>query len=176
MAAETQTPQRMTIANLLTGKSITAQFNPDEVKEKIAVIFTRLAILGQSFQPLQYQGTENLKVSFDLGFDAMAPDGAKLMSTRAFMWSLCYPSRLASAAQTVIGGDTPKVLFVWPQLYSFQCKITGLSGTHKRFALAGASTSYALSVEIERVSDVRIYMEDILANGTQGSSGSGPKG
>jgi hypothetical protein len=177
MSAEDQSPQRMSIVNLSTGFGITAQFNPEELKEKLAVAFNRLGILGMSHQPMQYQYTENLKVSFDLGFDVMstrdiqAQGGANpadaVHGARRFLMSLCYPSK---QAQDITGGGPPRALFIWPQLFSIECQITALSGSHKRFNLNGLSTLFSMSVEIEEVRVVRIFSEDVFNVGTIRSS------
>lgn len=162
MAAD-ESPDRMSITNLDTAKSVTAQFNPDEVKEVLKVLYHRLPILGLSHQPMQYQGTENLKVTFTLGFDALSHEGSGLMDARAFLMSLCYSSRVA---EDIIGGDTPPVLLVWPELYALECKMASLSTTLKRFRARGRPTLFTSDIEVERVSEVRLFSEDILTNAT----------
>lgn len=190
MSGAEQIPERMTIFNLKTGFGISAQFNPEELNEKMAAVYNRLAVLGLSHQPMQYQYTENLKVAFDLGFDAMSerdiitqgggamhsafahtvtPVMQGIQGARRFMMSLLLPSR---GAQDVSGGAPPRCQFIWPQLYSITCRVTSLTGTHKRFAMKGLPTSFVLKVELEEVRDVRLYSEDVFDMGTVRAAGS----
>lgn len=178
-------PDRLHIVNLDTSGSICAQFNPEEVKEQLEVAYARLAILGMSHQPMQYQYTGNLKLSFDLGFDELSARGIDLggeLATkvvegsigggrpelaRRFIHSLCYSSK---QTQDIQSGDPPDVLVVWPELYSVECKLTKLAGSMKRFRKKGMPTHFVLSLEFEEISDIRKYSDEVLTLGTARSS------
>lgn len=177
------TPDRMTLTNVQTGDAMTAQFNPDEVKEKLVVNYKDLEILGLSHRPKQYQNTSNLALSYELGFDGLSTRGIEISGVsfsktfqsqvtainqaRAFLMSLCYAPK---GAQTVVGGGPPQVLFTWPNLYSLVCVITGLDFTHKRFARKLPSVLFTVCVTIEEIRTVRLFSEDLLANATIRSS------
>ncbi|HTJ80540.1 MAG TPA: hypothetical protein VL400_02420, partial [Polyangiaceae bacterium] len=98
----------MTISNVDTGESVSAQFNPEEVSEKLTVNYKDLEIMGFSHKPQQYQNTSNLALSFTLGFDALSVDGGSVQRTRLFLHSLCYSRR--GASEDVVGGGPPKVV------------------------------------------------------------------
>lgn len=160
-------PARVTIASVDTGQSVDAQYNPDEVSEKIGVNYKELDIMGMSHKPLQYLSTDNLVVTFELGFDVMTRDGDKAFLTRNFLQSLCYSKR---GAQDVIGGGPTKVLFSWPNLFSLTCVVIGLDFKHKRFFNSMQSTMFTCGVTLKELRIARLYAEDVLANGTLRSS------
>ena len=178
--ASAQVPNRMEIANLRTGEVVSAQFNPEELKETLQVNYERLEILGMSHQPLQYKNTGNLQIAFDLGFDALSSRNVELSGTavgggdphlmRRYLLSLCYPPR---GPQDVLGGGPPTLLFMWPHIWTVHCKMTKLDITHKRFALSGIPTLFVATVTIEQISESRIFAEDVLSDGTL-RSGAGP--
>ena len=71
-------PPRMQIIHLKTQDSVSAQYNPTEVSEKLGSIWNRLKVLGQSFQELQYIQTANLKISFTMQFDEKSATGLRV--------------------------------------------------------------------------------------------------
>lgn len=160
-------PPRVTFTNVETGKDCTAQFNPEEVKEKVKANYKGLDVLGMSHKPLQYINTENYVATFTLGFDALSvyegTSGNNAYSARLFLMSLCYPRR---AAQGVPDGAPPRVLFSWPNLLSLTCVVTDLDFTHKRFNSALQSVWWTVDVRIEETRLVRLHSEDVLAYGT----------
>lgn len=175
-----QRPDRMTLANIETGDIITAQFNPDEVKEELQVNYEHLEILGQSFQPLQYKSTSNFQLNYELEFDGvsqrdiaatplLAAAGTDtvgpnaIMGARAFLYHLCYPRK---GAQDVTGGGPPRAYMYWPNLYAFSCRIAKISITHKRFVRNMTPVLFTAQVTVEQISDGRIFSEDVLAKGT----------
>lgn len=180
MATDASTPERMLIANLKTGEEVSAQFNPEEVKEAIQVNYEKLDIQGLSHQPRQYKNTGNLGISFELGFDQMSFRNVELGGTavgggdpqlmRRYLLSLCYSSR---QAQTVTTGEPPRLLFVWPEMWVVQCQLDKLEFTHRRFRKKGLSTLFTASLSLEQVSDQRIFSEDVFEHGTLRSSSGG---
>lgn len=176
-------PTRMTLANLETGDAITAQFNPDELKEEIAVHYEKLDVLGLSHKPLQYKNTDNHALSYELGFDGLTTRDVEVSSggggfgaagafgnsaeaiahARRFLMHLCYPRK---GAQDVSGGGPPRVFMYWPNLLSLTCRITKLSFGHKRFSLALRPVFFSATLTIEEARDVRLFSEDVLESGT----------
>lgn len=154
--------ERMTISNIDTGRTISAQFNPAEINEELAVNYQMQQVLGMSHKLDQYQSTDNLKLTFDMEFDILAK-GDDPEFARRFLQAACYSSR---NAQDVIGGGPPELLFVWPRLFTLRCRIERLKFHHKRFNLSLQSTCYTASISIFEVRDVRLYSEDVLNAGT----------
>jgi hypothetical protein len=173
LEAVSQVPARMSLANISTGESIDAQFNPTELEEALEVNWARQVVPGLSHQPLQYVHTGNDKFTLELYFDALDPttDLAHIQHARRFLQSLCYARR---GAQSLVGGAPPRVLFVWPTVVSLTTVITALSFKYSRFNLAGTPIQFTTKVTLEEIRDVRLVAEDVLANGTQRSgAGSG---
>ncbi len=167
-----QTPARMSIANVTSGESIEAQFNPSEFEEALEVNWARQTIPGLSHQPMQFVNTGNTKLTLELHFEASGPpELAQSQRSRRFLQSLCYPRR---GAQAVASGGPPRVLFVWPRVVSLTCVITALGFKYSRFNLDGTPVQFIAKVALEEIRDVRLVSEDVLASGTQRSGvGSG---
>ena len=169
-----QKPARMSIANIATGESIDAQFNPTDFEEALEVNWARQTVPGLSHQPLQFVNTGNAKFTLELNFEAQDPtaDLEQIHLARRFLQSLCYPRR---GAEDVIGGGPPRALFVWPNVVSLTCVVTGLSFKYGRFNLEGAPIQFTAKVTLEEIRDVRLISEDVLADGSQ-RSGAAPGG
>jgi hypothetical protein len=153
-------PARGTLGNVETGETLAFQFNPDEVKEELAVEYAKLSPIGYSHKPLQYKGTDNRAISFELTFDAMSENGGvtRLNTIRRFLHSLCYPTK---ASGDVVSGGPPAAVFSWPGIGSLTGRITKVGNTFKRFNQALRPTLVISQVTIEEVRDVRIYSEDV---------------
>jgi hypothetical protein len=164
----------MSIANVATGDSVEAQFNPTEFEEALEVNWARQTVPGLSHQPLQFVNTGNAKFTLELNFEALDPttDLEQIHFARRFLQSLCYPRR---GAEDVAGGGPPRALFVWPNVVSLTCVVTGLSFKYSRFNLDGTPVQFTTKVTLEEVRDVRLLSEDVLADGTR-RSGAAPGG
>lgn len=174
MTISRRKPARMSLANLKTGDTIEAFYNPTELTEKISVNYARLQVMGLSHQPMQYQNTGNHGFDFELAFRVFDENNknriADMDFVRRFLISLCYP--IANAVD-VVGGAPPHVLFVWPQLAALQAKITELEFKHTMFDLSGRPTHSAAKLKIEEIRDFRLTSEDAFAHGTRrGGTGS----
>lgn len=165
-------PERVVLTDIATNEYITAQFNPDEVAEKLAVNWARMKMLGQGQQELQYENTENLQIDFELGFDALSLNeggrfdlsGASgIESARRWLHSLCYARREAAS---IDDGGAAQVLLVWPNLYALVTVIRSLEFSHKRFAWTMESTLFSAKVALEENCTFRLTREDVLAYGT----------
>lgn len=169
-----QRPARMSIANLSTGESVEAQFNPTEFEEALEVNWARQTVPGLSHQPLQFVNTGNVKFSLELNFEAQDPTTniEQLNRSRRFLQSLCYPKR---NAEDVIGGGPPRALFVWPGVVSLNCVVAALSLRYGRFNLEGAPIQFTAKLTLEEIRDVRLLSEEVLADGSQ-RSGAAPGG
>lgn len=170
--AQKYKPARMSLTNLATATGIEAQFNPTELEESLAVNWNRLAVLGLSHKPKQYQQTDNHEFEFELAFRAWDDTGNRLDDialSRRFLLSLCYSSR-ASAGSGVSGGAPPRVLFVWPKLVSLTATINKIRIKHSAFNKEGDPIHFAAKIELDEIRDARLYSEDVYLNGTIRSS------
>jgi hypothetical protein len=176
MAGESlqKSPPRMTITNVDTADFITAQFNPDELREKLVVNYRELEIMGLSHKPPQYVNTSNLALTFELGFDAKSVrqvDNNKgftgtiesVAYARLFLMSLCLPKR---GATNVNGGGPPRLLFSWPNMFSLTCIVKQLDFTHRSFSINLRSSFFVCAVQIDEIRDTRLTSEDVLSSGT----------
>lgn len=174
LEAASQRPARMSIANTATGDVVEAQFNPTEFEEALEVNWARQTVPGLSHQPLQFVNTGNVKFTLELHFEVHDPtsDLEQIHFARRFLQSLCYPRR---GAEDVIGGGPPRALFVWPNVVSLTCVVTGLSFKYSRFNLEGTPIQFNAKVTLEEIRDVRLLSEDVLTDGSQ-RSGAAPGG
>jgi hypothetical protein len=165
-------PERMALTNIETGDGITAQFNPEEITEKVVVNWNDLEIMGLSHQPKQYKSTKNAQIDFEMGFDAhsvrpVIQSGVAVTDgpayARRFLLHLCYSRR---EAQDVQGGAAPRVLFFWPELFSLTAVITSVEFKHKRFIRTGKPVIFTAKVTIEEARVTRLFSEDVLTGGT----------
>ena len=169
LEAASQRPARMSIANLATGESVEAQFNPTQLEEALEVNWARQTVPGLSREPLQFVSTGNTKFQMELNFEALEPgaDLDQLLRSRRFLLSLCYPP---AGSQDVASGGPPRALFVWPGIVSLTCVIASVSFKYTRFNVAGTPTQFTARIGLEEITDIRLTSEDVLADGTQRSS------
>jgi len=73
--AASRKPSRMSLTNLNNGRSLEAQFNPEELTELLEANWNNLVILGMSHEPSQYSHTSNQSFEFTLTFDALDNGG-----------------------------------------------------------------------------------------------------
>ena len=167
-------PAHMSIANVASGESVEAQFNPSEFEEALEVNWARQTVPGLSHQPLQFVNTGNVKFTLELNFEVQDPsmDLDTIHQGRRFLQSLCYPRR---GAEDVVGGGPPRALFVWPNVISLTCVVTALSFKYGRFNLEGTPVQFTAKLTLEEIRDVRLLSEDVLADGSQ-RSGAAPGG
>ncbi len=159
-------PERMTIVNTddPRGSRIEAQFNPTQFTEALKVNYSRQQVSGLSHQLLQYEGTSNDAIAFELFFDADGVDRLKRnLFARKFLQSVCYPRRLA---QLVTGGGPPRLMFIWPGFIGLTCVLTSLTFTYERFAPSGHPLDFRAAVSLEEIRDFRLLSDDVLGNVT----------
>lgn len=163
-----QRAPRMFIQDLKTLEIMEAQFNPASLDEVLAVDWNRLVSPGNSHRRMQYNYTDNLKVSFELIFDALqSGETETLKDARKFLHSVCYAKK---GAQSVREGEATRVLFVWPELFTLSCVITNLAIKHTAFNLAGHPIYMTAKISLEEIRDTRLFSEDVRNDGTQRTS------
>ena len=166
MAFEEKAPA-MTLVNMVTGESRTAQFNPPEFTESVAVNYARMQVPGLSHTRKHFVNTDDVKFDFELFYhciDGGGPDSLQaILDDRKFLYALTHPWR----ADTIKRGGPPRVLFIWPTFISLSCVVTSLSFTYTTFNKQGRPIAYKAKLTLEEIRDVFVSMEDILTLGTQ---------
>lgn len=166
--AATAPPERMHLVDLRTGEDREVFFNPDQLQEQLSVNWARLTVPGLSHQVLHYVNTNNHSLDIDLYLAAHSLLERQLMDDwRRFLLSLCYSS---GGAGGVADGGPPRVLLVWPQMFSMVVVLGSLKIRHTRFAQSGASTRYFATISVEEIRDMRLTSEDVRAQGTRRST------
>jgi hypothetical protein len=161
----TQRPARGVLRNVETGRALSFQYNPLEMREKVEPVYTDLPILGLSHEIDQYAYTKSLEVGpFTLAFDAMGQDGAQVFESRNFLHSLCYARE---GARDVVGGGPPRVLLVWPGLYSLVCRVRSLEITHSAFSMNLNTKQFAATIALKETRRATLTSEMVLSYGTQ---------
>lgn len=171
MSALVHQPIRMWLTNIDTTEEMTAHCNPAEIEEKLTVNYARLAVMGLSHQPLQYQNTSNQKLDFTLLFrwaGASKNRVKDMKDAKKFIYSLCYAKRGAS---TIAGGAPPRVLFIWPNYAALTCVIVDLGFRTVQFARDGSPLISECKVQIEEIRDVRLFSDDVREVGLERAGG-----
>jgi len=159
-------PSKMTLTNVRTGRTLEVQFNPPEIEAKLSSTYNMLKVLGLSHEPQQFQQLTNLEVPLELFFDRLTAiggggGGPNYMSALNFLRSLQVPNR----ADSVLGGGAPDVLFVWPRLYRFVCRVHDLTERHQRFARDGRSTMMVVRMVLRRFRSIRYLGDEVERDG-----------
>lgn len=169
------TPDRMSVMNVATGDVLDVQYNPTELDEELAINWNKLAVLGLSHMPQQYQQTDNHGFEFELAFRAWDASGNRLddiqqMRRQILSWGYSMRNNVA----TVVGGAPPRLLFVWPTLVSMTCVMKKVHFKHTFFNRGATPVHSSARITLEEIRDFRLYSEDVLALGTQRSGQAAP--
>lgn len=166
-------PPRVRIFNLRTNEGFVMQFNPTQFEEALSVNYGRPQVLGLSHQTLQYLNTGNLQVPMEFFFlsqDPAAHEGGK--QVKNFLYSLCYPP---GGADSVVAGQPPRALVVWPGVLSLTTKLTQLRIRNQRFNRQGEVVQFTASCTFEEMRDVRWTSNDARQFGVR-RTGESPGG
>ena len=156
-------PPRCVLANVTTGESIECLVNPTQLSEKLQVNWNRLAVLGLSYQVLQFQSTANRQLSgveFYLSrfFAAEQPGDVNILEFRAFLRALTVPPQ---GTEDVAGTTPPRVLFIWPEVVTVECVVTSVEFTYKQLAVDNTILVYTAGVTFEEILDARVTSEEL---------------
>lgn len=151
----------VSIVNLRTQASLLAQYNPDGFTEKVQALFGQVQVLGYSHQPLQYEGTSNLRLEgLEFRFNARSPKRGytrlDVENARRFFLTAQY----AEASDSVAGGQPDRFLFVWPKLYTLTCHLMLEENLLESFAVDGSIERFRARFSLVKVADVRILPTD----------------
>lgn len=173
-------PARITLTHIKSGSMISAQFNPAELQEQFATVFGKLALMGRSYEPMQYSHTANPKLNFELGFDAKSErdiqssgpvsdlvttfDGVRPELARRFLMACHYPSQ---GAQDVVSGAPSRILIFWPKMYSVVGRLVQTDFGHRRFNHDGAPTLFSAKLSFEIDHGRQVTFEEVLERGLE---------
>lgn len=164
------TPEMMSIVNLDTLTELVAQYNPEEITERIGANYSRHAVQGHSHQIKQFSHTEDLSVTFTMAWSGHAGPAfyEYIHFARRFLHSVHYPKR---SAGLIAHAGPPRLLFVWPELFTLTAVMTGCTIHHQAFQQKGGTVRYTAAITLEEIRDAFISSEDVLEYGTERTPG-----
>lgn len=146
---------------------------PPEVGEKLAPRLARLAVVGASHEEIQYEGTGNHALDFELTFDALSelghgrfdvPGADGIEDARRFLLGFCYAER---GAQSIVDARPPPLVLVWPRMWSLVTVMPDIEFRHTRFSSSGAATLTVAKIKLEERRTLRLFRGDVIARGTR---------
>ncbi len=149
----------MSLGLFESGESITAQYNPREVKMLMEAVFNRTHVPGQVGEEMQFSHVSNIKPSFELTFDSRAPGAPDLARVEAFMLALLHPPRKFGG---ITSGAPPRVIFSWPNWVMLVTRKPKFDQTTTWFEPNGKPARQTYRVELETQYTRRYGREDIL--------------
>jgi len=167
------TPVRGHLKNLHSGESFVFPMNPTTLRERIQVRYQEQNIIGMSHPNMQYLGTGATKlpgvqfyydarrVAQELGRDTISP--RERLNFWRFVQALTVPG---FGADDINSGQTPRVLFVWPQVMSLTCVVQDAGCEYREFDMGGAVLVYVVSVSFAEIRDLRMYSEELRIFGS----------
>lgn len=164
-------PARMSLVNLVSGEQLDAQFNPEELQETIGAVYAKQVVPGLSHQVKQFVHTEDLSIAFTLFWSGHVGVERHALNqrARAFLHAACHPR--TTNAGSIGRGGAPRLLFVWPELFSLTCVLTKASFAHRQFNARGASVNFSCAVTLEELRDAFLASEDVIELGTRRPAG-----
>jgi hypothetical protein len=151
-------PPKCLLVNVTSNETMACLFNPTQLVERVGVNWNRVAVLGLSYQPLQYQSTSNRQlpgVEFyvDKFFAAQAPGDPDIDDVRNFLRALTVPPASAEMA------PPPRVLVIWPKVLVIETVLTELEFQYRAFAGDGSALLYTATCAFEEILDARVTSE-----------------
>lgn len=156
-------PPRMFFVNLHTTEAVDVQFNPTMFDRETSVSWQHHQVIGQSYRPVDYLGTENAKLSLELYFRAeTAVEYEAATDAVNFIESLQYPPE---DADSIGGRRPPRVLVVWPGSMTFTCVFTSVHIKHNLFDSKGRTRQWSVKIEVEEARKSRLSQEAVRRSG-----------
>lgn len=176
--------ERMELHNFDTGEYKPCLSNPAEIEETISPIWTKKQPVGRSSARLQYGGTDNRGIGFELYFDAdKVQDDAwtgivreslggpalgaggrspeAIMDWRRFLLSFAYPVQRDDG----LIDEPPDAVFVWPGFMSFRAKVDNIAFRFRRWVGGGEINIYTARLRLLSVGDVLVTSQDARTEG-----------
>lgn len=161
-------PPKISFSNVVDPKdTIFPQYNPNKLREQIKVQWSKITVPGLSHKRVNYISTENTGFKMKLHYDATGrtPDvREKFLDHRKFFQAHAVPR---GGADTVLGGEAPRLLFIWPGLISMTCILESADFDYTRFNSELGLLTWDVDLVLSEIRDVRLTFEEVRAQGTQ---------
>lgn len=159
----------MSLVDTDAAEWLDVQFNPERLQTKLEAVFNDLVTLGAAGEEPQFKNSKGFTIDFELRFDALVSrewNAQKIEKAKNFLWS-CATPREGDGVGTI---DPPKILFVWPRLYTVVGRISSPSCEEQRFARTGECTLMVAKIQIREVLSARRTSERVRQAGIVGGS------
>lgn len=194
---------RMYLVHLQSGDTVSAQYNPTEITEKLEVVWKKVAIRGESHEHYEYEHTKSPGIEFELGFDSESivssdraipgrstqGDGRRIGFGGNLVGSSFSPEddpQLARkwlralcytprGASNIKAAAPSRVLVVFPGLFYMATRLEKVEFTYRQFTGLndGRPTLFSAKLTFGADFDRRLYYEDVLEFGTELHDSSG---
>jgi hypothetical protein len=140
---------RLTLTNGVSGEQLVANAHPPAFAWSTTVSWPRHEVPGRASVPLQYGLTQNGQVAtLELRFDRRLPEsegGTKnLVAVQRFFQKLTAPTPPRNAP--------PTLLFVWPNLLTFEAVVASINYEHRELALDQQPLLLVVTLSLEGAS------------------------
>ena len=150
------------------GGAWTVPMAPTELSYEVAVEWAKMNVQGMSHQQLQYSHTANppipleFVIARDLVDPLLAQSDANILYASRFLLSLTVPGRGPTGE---VMDRPPEALLIWPRLMTARVVVNKVKFRFESFSDKLGPWTYITAVEFERVRDVRVLSEDMVARG-----------
>lgn len=160
-------------------------FRPSQIQENIGVVEDEIAVIGQSHTYDSYSHTNNMRISFELFYNALmmikensviADRGNKegglgdlidmvqsIQASRRFLEALEYPG---VTPEGTVGTQRPACLLCLPGIVTMRCRLENLSIRFSRQGVVGDPVEMRANVTFKEAPMGRISMQDVLSVGS----------
>jgi len=156
------------LENLADGSTLEFLFNPSTVNEAVEANYDDKAPVGLSHTRSQYTGTSNVELDLELYIsdDGIlrygGDDTRSLQEMRSWLLSLAYPVSNQDFGRV----GTPRVLFLWPNVWSVNGRVRRVKIAHTQFdGLTGRTTKITARLQFVVELDSRRLMADVQNDG-----------
>ena len=161
-------PPKMSLTNFVDPKdTIFPQFNPEEITAQFRAQWEKMVIPGLSHQRMNYISSSNVVFRFLLRYDATgrsAETRDEHEDNLRFIQAHFHP-RLGG--DSILGGEAPRILFIWPTLISLTAVIEEATFKFTRFNSALQLMAWNVSIGLSEIRDIRLTFEEVRATGMQ---------
>lgn len=147
-------PPQMYLRNRVNGEKVQPQGNPPGFSGEVKVAYNRLKIPGLSHQIKQFSNTEDLKTT-PIEFEYYG-DTEKERDEIDRQFAIWQSWLLPEQADDIRNGAPPRLLLVWPNVFSLEVVITDFKFNMKEFTPEGDISWLVVTASFEEVSDERI--------------------
>jgi hypothetical protein len=154
-------PPRVTIRRLDNPALVLeAQYNPDQLKEKIGATYSKQTVPGLSHQVKQFTNTNDVAMTFRLSFIARSKkDFEGLIAARLFFKTSVRPR---GGVNTVGTAGAPRLFLFWPNFFSMTCVLVSADISYERFNSDASPVLMNVDVAVEEIRDTIILADDFF--------------